>query len=137
MPILDSLFCFVYIDSLHGRGIPPLFCFVLVAVFFSQKIKRKEVEIIEITKELWYGNIVPQTDCRPQTEEFKQLTEYILRHKSDLTISLSKEQLEVFDKLETCVTEYISISEAELFTYAYHLGMRTTMEALHNKFNLE
>ena len=91
----------------------------------------------EITKELWHGNIVPQTDCKPHTEEFKQLTEYILRHKSDLTISLSKEQLEVFDKLETCVTEYISISEAALFTYAYHLGMRTTLEALHNKFNLD
>ena len=91
----------------------------------------------EITKEIWHGNIVPQTDCRPQTDEFKQLTEYILRHKSDLTISLTNEQLEVFDKLEECVTEYISISEAELCTYAYHLGMRTALEALQNNFNLE
>ena len=91
----------------------------------------------EITKEIWHGNIVPQTDCRPQTEEFKQLTEYILRHKSDLTISLTNEQLEVFDKLEDCVTEYVSISEEAIFSYAFHLGMRTALEALQNNFNLE
>ena len=91
----------------------------------------------EITKEIWHGNIVPQTDCKPQTDEFKQLTEYILRHKSDLLISLTKEQLEIFDKLETCVTEYVSISEEAIFSYAYHLGIRTALEALQNNFNLE
>ena len=91
----------------------------------------------EITKEIWHGNIVPQTDCKPQTNEFKQLTEYILRHKSDLTITLTNEQLEVFDKLETCVTEYVSISEEAIFSYAYHLGIRTALEALQNNFNLE
>ena len=91
----------------------------------------------EITKEIWHSNIVPQTDCRPQTDEFKQLTEYILRHKSDLTITLTKEQLEVFDKLETCVTEYVSISGEAIFSYAYHLGIRTALEALQNNFNLE
>ena len=80
---------------------------------------------------------MPQTDCKPRTEEFKQLTEYILRHKSDLLISLTKEQLEVFDKLETCVTEYVSISEEAIFSYAFHLGMRTALEALQNNFNLE
>ena len=91
----------------------------------------------EITKEIWHGNVVPQTDCRPQTDEFKQLAEYILRHKSDLTISLTNEQLEVFDKLEDCVTEYVNISEEAIFSYAYRLGMRTAMEVMQENFNLE
>ena len=91
----------------------------------------------EITKELWYGNIVPQNDCRPNTAEVNQLTEYILRHKSDLLITLTKEQLEVFDKLEACFTEYINLNEEAIFTYAYHLGIRTAVEALQNNLNLE
>ena len=91
----------------------------------------------DITKEIWHGNIVPQTDCRPQTDEYKQLTGYILRHKTDLTTTLTDEQLEVFDKLETCITEYISLNEAAIFSYAYRLGMRTAMEVMQENFNLD
>ena len=91
----------------------------------------------EITKEIWHGNIMPQTDCRPQSDEYKQLTEYILRHKTDLTTTLTDEQLEVFDKLESCITEYISLNEEAIFTYAYRLGMRTAMEVMQESFNLE
>lgn len=91
----------------------------------------------EITKEIWRGNVTPQIDCRPQTDEYKQLTEYILRHKTDLTITLTDEQLEVFDKLECCITEYISFNEEAIFSYAYRLGMRTAMEVMQENFNLE
>lgn len=91
----------------------------------------------EITKEFWHGNIMPQTDCRPQTEEFKQLTEFILRHKTDLTFTLNDKQLEVFEKLESCVTEYISINEEAIFSYAYRLGMRTAMEVMQENFSLD
>ena len=92
---------------------------------------------MEITKELWRGNVRPQEDCRPQTEEYTNLLEYILRHKTELYNTLSDSQLDVFDKLESCITEYVRLSEEELFAYAYRLGIRTAMEALLERFNIE
>ena len=91
----------------------------------------------EITKELWHGTVRPKTDCRPQTEEYNQLLEYVLRHKSALSTTLNDAQLEVFDKLESCATEYVRLSEEAIFTYAYRLGIRTAMEALQEDFNIE
>ena len=82
-----------------------------------------------IMKELWYGNIIPQNDCRPQTEEFKELSELILRHKRDLTLGLNDRQLEIFDKLDACWAEYISLSEEAIFSYAFKLAMRLMTEA--------
>ena len=93
--------------------------------------------MIDIAKELWHGNVSPQEDCRTQNEEFTHLLEYILRHKTELYNTLNDSQLEVFDKLESCTNEYVRLSEEALFVYAYRLGMRTAMEALLERFNLD
>ena len=37
-----------------------------------------------IIKELWHGNIVPQSDSRNNSPEMKQLMEYMARHHDDL-----------------------------------------------------
>ena len=37
-----------------------------------------------IIKELWHGNIVPQSDSRNNSQEMKQLMEYMARHDEDL-----------------------------------------------------
>ena len=93
--------------------------------------------MIDIAKELWHGNVNPQEDCRPQTEEYSNLLEYMLRHKTELQNTLNDSQLETFDKLESCIAEYVRIGEEALFAYAYRLGMRTAMEALLERFNLD
>ena len=36
-----------------------------------------------IIKELWHGNIVPQSDSRNNSPEMKQLMEYMARHHDD------------------------------------------------------
>ena len=36
-----------------------------------------------IIKELWHGNIVPQSDSRNKSPEMKQLMEYMARHHDD------------------------------------------------------
>ena len=92
---------------------------------------------MEITTELWRGNVKPREDCRPQTEEYTNLLEYMLRHKTELHNPLNDSQLDVFDKLESCITEYVRLSEEALFAYAYRLGIRTAMEALLERFNIE
>ena len=81
-------------------------------------------------EELWHGNISPQTDSRNNSPEMRQLMEYMARHHDDLLKSLSDEQKETFEKFEDCWSEYMSLAEKAIFTYAFKLGARLTYESL-------
>ena len=81
-------------------------------------------------EELWHGNISPQTDSRNDSPEMKQLMEYMARHHDDLLKSLNNEQKETFEKFEDCWSEYMSLAEKAIFTYAFKLGAKLTYESL-------
>ena len=81
-------------------------------------------------EELWHGNISPQTDNRNNSPEMKQLMEYMARHHDDLLKNLNDEQKETFEKFEDCWSEYMSLAEKAIFTYAFKLGARLTYESL-------
>jgi len=81
-----------------------------------------------VIKELWRGNICPQTDSRNNSPEMKELMEYMARHNNDLLKTLNDEQKEIFEKFHDCWVEYVSLAEAAIFEYAFRLGTRLTME---------
>jgi hypothetical protein len=81
-------------------------------------------------KELWHGNIMPQSDRRNSTPGMKELLGYISRHHEDLLKTMTEEQKEIFEKFEDCWSEYSSLSDADLFEYAFKLGMNLAIEAL-------
>ena len=81
-------------------------------------------------EELWHGNISPQTDSRNNSPEMKQLMEYMARHHDDLLKSFNDEQKETFEKFEDCWSEYMSLAEKAIFTYAFKLGAKLTYESL-------
>jgi hypothetical protein len=81
-------------------------------------------------KELWHGNIMPQSDRRNSTPEMKELLGYISRHHEDLLKTMTDAQKEIFEKFEDCWSEYSSLSDADLFEYAFRLGMNLAIEAL-------
>ncbi len=81
-------------------------------------------------EELWHGNISPQTDSRNNSPEMRQLMEFMTRHHDDLLKSLNDEQKETFEKFEDCWSEYMSLAEKAIFTYAFKLGARLTYESL-------
>ena len=83
-------------------------------------------------KELWHGNIMPQSDRRNSTPEMKELLGYISRHHEDLLKTMTEEQKEIFEKFEDCWSEYSSLNDADLFEYAFKLGMNLAIEALSN-----
>ena len=56
--------------------------------------------------------------------------EYMARHHDDLLKSLNNEQKETFEKFEDCWSEYMSLAEKAIFTYAFKLGARLTYESL-------
>ena len=51
-----------------------------------------EVEKMNIIKELWHGNIIPQEDSRTNSKEKKELLGYMARHHDNLLKSMTNEQ---------------------------------------------
>ena len=85
-----------------------------------------------ILEELFYGNICPNTDCRSSDKETKQLMGYIADHHDNLLSTLNDQQKEILEKFDDCYNELADISEREIFTYAFKLGMMIAIEVLHN-----
>ena len=89
-----------------------------------------EVIKMNVIKELWHGNIIPQEDSRTNSKEMKDLLGYMARHHEDLEKSFSNEQKEIFEKFHDCWSEYMSLAEAAIFEYAFKLGMNIAIETL-------
>ena len=85
---------------------------------------------MSVIKELWHGNICPQTDSRNNSPEMKELMKYMARHHDDLLKKMSDEQKEIFEIFDDCWSEYVSLAEAAIFEYAFRLGARLTIETL-------
>ena len=83
-----------------------------------------------VINELWLGNINPQNDSRNNSKEMKELMEYMARHHEDLLKTMTDEQTVIFEKIDDCWSEYISLSEAAIFTYAFKLGMQIAIETI-------
>ena len=83
-----------------------------------------------IINELGHGNIVPQEDSRNNTNEMKELLSYMARHNENLEKTLTDEQKEIFQKFHDCWDEYVSLSEAAIFEYAFKIGMQFAIETL-------
>ena len=85
---------------------------------------------MNIIKELWHRNIIPQDDSINNSPEMKQLMKYMSRHHDDLLKSMTDEQKEIFEKFDDCWSEYTSCAEEAIFTYAFKLGMQIAIETL-------
>ena len=83
-----------------------------------------------ILEELFYGNICPNTDCRSRDKETKQLMGYIADHHDNLLPTLNEQQKELLEKFDDCYNELTDINERDIFSYAFKLGMRITIEVL-------
>ena len=83
-----------------------------------------------ILEELFYGNICPNTDCRSQDKETKQLMGYIADHHDNLLSTLNDQQKEILEKFDDCYNELTDINERAIFAYAFKLGMRIAIEVL-------
>lgn len=86
--------------------------------------------MISILEELFYGNLCPNTDCRSNEKETKELMKYLSNHRDTLSTELTDKQKEVLEKFEDCYSELTAISEREVFAYAFRLGMRIAIESL-------
>ena len=89
-----------------------------------------------ILEELFYGNVCPNTDCRGNGKDTKQLMDYIAGHHSALNETLTDKQKELFEKFNDCYDELTDINEREIFVYAFRLGARIAIEVLlHDQYS--
>jgi hypothetical protein len=88
---------------------------------------------MNVIKELWHGNIIPQEDSITNSKEMKDLMGYMSRHHDELIESMTDEQKEIFAKFDDCWSEYMSLAEAAIFEYAFKLGMRIAIETLQSE----
>ena len=83
-----------------------------------------------ILEELFYGNICPNTDCRSQDKETKQLMGYIADHHDNLLSTLNNQQKELLEKFDDGYNELTDINEREIFTYAFKLGAKLILAVM-------
>ena len=83
-----------------------------------------------ILEELFYGNVCPNTDCRSNTKETKELMGYVADHHDALFEKLTDKQKETLEKFDDCYAELTDINEREIFVYAFKLGARIAIEVL-------
>ena len=83
-----------------------------------------------IINEIWHGNIIPQEDGQINSKEMKELLGFMARHHEDLETSFTDEQKEIFEKFHDCWSEYMSLAESSVFSYAFKLGAQMMLEIL-------
>lgn len=81
-------------------------------------------------EDLWHGNVSPQTDCRNNTPEMKQLMEYMARHHESLLKLVTAEQKDILERFDDCWSEYTSLAEEAIFVYAFRLGASMMLDIL-------
>ena len=83
-----------------------------------------------IIKELRHGNINPLEDARNNSKEMKELIGYMAMHHEDLIKDMTDEQKIILKKFDDCWSEYASLAEEAMFTYAFKLDMRIAIETV-------
>lgn len=87
----------------------------------------KELIILNILQELWYGNIRPNENKVINDEE-KKLVSLIARHHETLSSSLKNGDLVVFEKYVDCFAEYASLIECQAFEIGFKLATSILMD---------
>ena len=88
-----------------------------------------------IINEIWHGNVIPQEDSRTNSPEMKELLNYMARHHEELEKRFSDEQKATFERFHDCWSEYVSLAEEAIFTYAFKLGAQIMLDVLNSKDN--
>lgn len=90
-------------------------------------VTARELIILNILQELWYGNVRPNED-KILTDEEKELVSLIARHHETLSSSLKDNDLDVFEKYIDCFTEYASLIEAQAFEIGFKLAIKLLID---------
>ncbi len=85
---------------------------------------------MDILEELWYGNITPTEYSRIENNaNYKDALRLVNQNQERLKETLTKEQIELLDKLLTVSEELANLIELDCFKVGFKLGIRLTIDA--------
>ena len=82
-----------------------------------------------ILENLWYGNIHPVEEFLEKNKEYKNLLRIAAKDQERLSVSLSPEQAELFEKYDSAAKEMNAAAEVKAFAYGFRLGVRLMIDA--------
>ena len=80
--------------------------------------------------ELWYSNISPFEQCTCGDKRLKELLKLVAQNREELDGTLMDKQKETLEKFDDCLSKYASKAQKAIFSYAFKLGARLTLETL-------
>ena len=83
-----------------------------------------------LLKELWLGNIDPQTKTFDEGSEYGKMMHLLGENEGELMSSLSKEQAELFEKCLDFHERLNEIHNEDAFVSGFRLGVRLIIESL-------
>lgn len=87
---------------------------------------------MDTLEDLYYGNLFSHKKCAKLDDEMKELLSLFNRNEEKLTIALSDEQKEIFEKYKDCNREISEICERNAFLNGFRLGARIIIEVVNN-----
>lgn len=75
--------------------------------------------LMKTSDELWYGNISPFEQCTRGDKRLK-----MARNRDELGATLTDKQKETLKKFEDYMNEMHSVTERDVFSYGFRLGVR-------------
>ena len=80
-------------------------------------------------KNLWYGNIAPQSNEHINAEEIKELAAYLEKHRADIKDVLNDADRESLQKLMDCYDELLLLECENAFAQGFSLAVRILLES--------
>ncbi len=88
---------------------------------------------MRMIEDLFYGNICPCEKSLTCGSEYSHLLELTVKYEEKLSVLLSPQQKEAYEKVKDCMTDMNNILEKEAFIDGFRLGMKLMAESVYDK----
>ena len=82
---------------------------------------------------MFYGNICSCDKHLTHGSEYSHLLELAVKNEEKLSVLLSPQQKEAFEKVKDCMTDMNNLLEKEAFIDGFRLGVKLVAEAIYDK----
>jgi hypothetical protein len=88
---------------------------------------------MRMIEDLFYGNICPCEKHLTRGSAYSHLLELTVKNEEKLSVLLSPQQKETYEKVKDCITDMNNILEKEAFIDGFRLGMKLMAESVYDK----
>ena len=88
---------------------------------------------MRMIEDLFYGNICPCEKYLTRGSEYSHLLELMVKNEDKLSVLLSSQQKEAYEKVKDCMTDMNNILEKEAFIDGFRLGIKLMAESVYDK----